>query len=131
MPHSVQGSDAREAALGRIFGYSAVIRSGRARQDSAVAAKLVTSLLALQRSKSFLAEVSAASLLELLEQLDDTSISAVLKSVPELTDMLQSSPELASPEVYIFPYTASYKASHHESGKIVSRKSLLSEPSKR
>ncbi len=90
--------------MGRIFGYSAIIRSGRAGQDSALACQLTSSLLVLLRSKSFLAEVSTASLLELLEGLDETLFSAVLKAVPEFTDMLQSSLESASPEVKQSPF---------------------------
>lgn len=95
----LQGSDARDASLGRVFGLSSIIRSGRAKHDSALALNLASQLLSLQRSKSFLAEVSASSLLELLEQLDDATFASVLKAESHLRDLLQTSPEEASPEV--------------------------------
>lgn len=95
----MQGSDARDAALGRVFGYSALIRSGRMQGDSSLSAKVASALLSLLLSKSWLAEISANALLELLEQLDDVSFAAILKAEPGLVELLQSSPESATPEV--------------------------------
>ena len=99
----LQGSDVREGSLGCIFGYSAIIRSGRAQKDESLASKLAEALLALLQSKSFLGEVSAAALLDLLEQLDESAFTSVLESVPGLKGMLQSPAESATPEVHTMP----------------------------
>ena len=57
--HPPQGADLRDALLGRIFGYAAVVRSGRA-LPPALARSLAAGLVAAAAKKSFLREVSGA-----------------------------------------------------------------------
>ena len=116
----VQGSDARDASLGRAFGYTALIRSGRPSQDFQLAEKLAQSLLILLRSKSFLAEVSAAALLDLLEQLDNQSFKSLLLAEKSLQDLLQSPADSATPEVVLstFPETCAFVMLHTQWSKL-------------
>ena len=64
---AAQGSDAKDALLGRIFGYSAFSQAGRA-ADNATAARLVASLISVMGRKSFLREAAANALVACLGQ---------------------------------------------------------------
>jgi DNA polymerase phi len=68
----VQGSDVRDALLGRVFGCAAVVRSGRVGGDG-VAAQLATQLVSLAQRKSFLTEACATVLLELTGKHSDAA----------------------------------------------------------
>lgn len=57
----VQGSELRDALLGRIFGYAAVVRSGRP-LPAALASNLAAGLVAAAAKKSFLREVTGGCL---------------------------------------------------------------------
>jgi DNA polymerase phi len=53
----LQGSELRDALLGRIFGYAAVVRSGRPLPPD-LAAGMVAALVQSAQKKSFLREVA-------------------------------------------------------------------------
>jgi hypothetical protein len=94
----VQGSDARDALLGRIFGYSAFAQAGRA-SDNTVADRLVVSLIAVMGRKSFLREAAANALVTCLEALPTATLKHVLSSSEPLQSVLTRKPEEATPEV--------------------------------
>lgn len=81
------------------FALSALIRSGRVAQDPSLAPKLAATLLQSLQSKSFLREVSAVILLELLEPLSASELKTLLPQVEGLTGYLQSPPQSATSEV--------------------------------
>lgn len=58
---SLQGTDLRDALLGRIFGYAAVVRSGRP-LPAGLAVSLAEGLVTTAAKKSFLREVAGALL---------------------------------------------------------------------
>ena len=104
----MQGSEARDALLGRAFGFSAVVRAGRAVAGSACTAQLATALVSLMQAKAFLREVAATTLLDLAERLDSKGLGQLLDQVEGLRGILQSSPDEASPEVGCNPMLLSY-----------------------
>lgn len=106
-----QGQDARDALLGRIFGCAALARSGRV-ADTAVAVKLVQTLLAAAAKKSFVQEAAAGVVLELLEGLGAAAAAEVIEGCPELVDMLMLPPGDSSPEVGTFCYDPSPRDGH-------------------
>lgn len=57
MSFSLQGSELRDALLGRIFGYAAVARSGRP-LPADLAASMAAGLVAAAQKKSFLREAA-------------------------------------------------------------------------
>ena len=94
----MQGSDAKDALLGRIFGYSAFSQAGR-EADSAVANRLVASLISVMGKKSFLREAAANALVTCLEALPAQTLKHVLSSNELLQAVLTRQPEEATPEV--------------------------------
>jgi hypothetical protein len=56
-PILLQGTELRDALLGRIFGYAAVIRSGRTLPDD-LANSMAAGLVQAAQKKSFLREVA-------------------------------------------------------------------------
>ena len=95
---ALQGSDAKDALLGRIFGYSALSQAGRG-ASNAVADRLATSLMAVMGRKSFLREAAASALVACLLGLPAQALKHVLGSCEPLRDMLTRKPDEASPEV--------------------------------
>jgi len=95
----VQGSDAKDALLGRIFGYSAFSQAGRG-ADIAVANRLVASLISVMGKKSFLREAAANALVVCLEALPAQTLKHVLSSNELLQAVLTRKPEEATPEVF-------------------------------
>ncbi len=94
----MQGSDARDALLGRIFGYSAFAQAGRALENT-VAERLVASLVAVMGMKSFLREAAANALVACLEDLPPATLKHVLSSTKPLREVLTRKSEEATPEV--------------------------------
>ncbi len=94
----MQGADARDALLGRVFGYAAFAQGGRA-ADCAVASRLISSLLDISGRKSFLNEAVTASLLATLEGLPELVLAQVLAQHEELRETLSCEPSEATPEV--------------------------------
>ena len=91
-----QGSDARDAAMGRMFCYSALVRSGRASRDPALARRIAAALV---QAKYYLREVSTATLLELLEQQSDSELTGLLAGADGVAGFLQIPASQATPEV--------------------------------
>ena len=94
----MQGSDAKDALLGRIFGYSAFSQAGRG-ASNVVADRLAASLIAAMGRKSFLREAAASALVACLLGLPAQALKHVLGSCEPLRDMLTRRPDEASPEV--------------------------------
>ena len=94
----MQGSDAKDALLGRIFGYSAFSQAGRG-ASHAVADRLTASLIAAMGRKSFLREAAATALVACLLGLPPQALKHVLSSSEPLRDMLTRKPDETSPEV--------------------------------
>jgi len=63
----MKGSDEREVLFGRLFGFLALIRSGRLCSDRAVGDKVLDATMALLSSKGWLREVVVETLLEYAE----------------------------------------------------------------
>lgn len=97
----MQGSDARDALLGRIFGYSAFAQAGRA-LDNTVADRLMASLISVMGRKSFLREAAANALVACLEALPNATLKHVLSSSEPLQGVLTRKPEEATPEVFFW-----------------------------
>ena len=95
---ALQGSDAKDALLGRIFGYSAFSQAGRG-ASNVVADRLAASLIAAMGRKSFLREAAASALVACLLGLPAQALKHVLGSCEPLRDMLTRRPDEASPEV--------------------------------
>ena len=96
----LQGSDARDAAMGRMFCYSALVRSGRASRDPALARHIASALV---QAKYYLREVSTATLLELLEQQSDSELTGLLAGADSVAGFLQIPASQATPEVMVSP----------------------------
>ena len=60
----MQGSEAHDQLLGRVFGYAAVIRAGHI-QEGQLASRCATALIGIANKKSFLPELAAHVVLEL------------------------------------------------------------------
>ncbi len=93
-----QGSDAKDALLGRIFGYSAFSQAGRA-ADNATADRLAASLISVMGRKSFLREAAANALVACLDSLPAGTLKHVLSSSEPLQAVLSRQPNEATPEV--------------------------------
>ena len=97
-PHLAQGSDAKDALLGRIFGYSAFSEAGRG-SDNATADRLVASLISVMGRKSFLREAAANALMACLHTLPAGNLKHVLSSSEPLQAVLSRKPNEATPQV--------------------------------
>ena len=98
---AAQGSDAKDALLGRIFGYSAFSQAGRA-ADNATADRLVASLISVMGRKSFLREAAANALVACLDSLPAGTLQHVLSSSEPLQAVLTQESQLrATPEVIL------------------------------
>ena len=95
---ATQGSDAKDALLGRIFGYSAFSQAGRA-AENATADRLVASLISVMGRKSFLREAAANALVACLDSLPAGTLKHVLGSSEPLQAVLSREPNAATPEV--------------------------------
>lgn len=60
----MQGPEAHDQLLGRLFGYAAAIRAGQI-QDTQLTVRCATALISIANKKSFLRELAANVLLEL------------------------------------------------------------------
>jgi hypothetical protein len=93
----MQGADAREGLLGRIFGYAAFSQAGRA-ADPAVADRLATSLVAVMGRKAFLREAAANALLACAEALPEPDLARLLESNEAMRGLLLCTASEATPE---------------------------------
>lgn len=93
----MQGADAREGLLGRIFGYAAFSQAGRA-ADPAVADRLATSLVAVMGRKAFLREAAANALLACAEALPEPVLARLLESNEAMRGLLLCPASEATPE---------------------------------
>ena len=97
---AAQGSDAKDALLGRIFGYSAFSQAGRA-ADNATADRLVASLISVMGRKSFLREAAANALVACLDGLPAGTLKHVLSSSEPLQAVLSRKANEGTPEVIL------------------------------
>ena len=82
--------------MGRMFCYSALVRSGRANRDPALAKRIASALV---QAKYYLREVSTATLLELLERQGDSELTGLLAGADGVAGSLQIPASQATPEV--------------------------------
>ncbi|DBB02081.1 TPA: DNA-directed DNA polymerase [Trebouxia sp. C0004] len=96
-----KGSEAHDQLLGQVFGYAAIIRSGL-QIDQQTAVTCAEGLTHIANKKSFLRELAANVLLELTEQLEDTTLTHILEQEScGLKEWLMTSAVDASPEVLL------------------------------
>ena len=100
-----QGSDARDALLGRIFGYTAVFQAGRGGSFGA-AARLADALLAAMRQRAFLREAAASALLAGLEACPAPVLARLLAEHEGLRALLTAPAAEGSPEVRLLAHTS-------------------------
>ncbi|DBB15045.1 TPA: hypothetical protein ACH3X3_004628 [Trebouxia sp. C0006] len=95
------GSEAHDQLLGQVFGYAAIIRSGL-HLDQPTAVTCAEGLTHIANKKSFLRELAANVLLELTEQLEDTTLTHILEQEScGLKEWLLTPAADASPEVLL------------------------------
>ena len=108
-----QGSEARDAFLGRIFGCGAVFQAGRAGGSYEAAARLTSSLLHAGAQKAFLREAAASALLAGLEALPQPVLARLLAEHAGLREVLTAQAAEATPEVWILHCFSHHPACSH------------------
>ena len=90
----MRGAEERDLMFGRLFGYLALIRSGKLSGDNASIVKTLDALIELHQRKAWIREVVSESILFLLQQFDfasdmfDTDVA--LSVVSKLNEILPS-----------------------------------------
>lgn len=95
----LQGADARDALLGRLFGLSALIKARDLTKDLQLAAEIASSILSMMASKAYLREASVCALLELTGSLKEKQLGTLIAGTPALKELLTGPAESAPPEV--------------------------------
>lgn len=82
----MRGSEERDVMFGRLFGYLALIRSGRLRNDSANSLLSLDRLIGLHKRKAWIREVVSEGILFLLEEMpsDVATMQSVSKKLSEI-----------------------------------------------
>ena len=96
----MQGSDARNFLLGRIFGYAAFARAGRLQATPDII-RCVTALVAVMHGKAYLREAAVRVLVLILEPLDTQQLQQVLEGCKGLRELLSCAVVESSPEVRV------------------------------
>lgn len=125
----MKGSEERDYMFGRLFGYLAVIRSGRIHEnDSSVALHILDRFIELYKKKSWIREVVAESILSLFEVLpkhETTFETATKRLQSSLSLDYNDLEELSSQELILFSGLQSYSKSLSE--KFPSLSAILNE----
>ena len=95
----LQGADARDALLGRLFGLSALIKVRDLTKDLQLASEIASSILSMMASKAYLREASVCALLELTASLKEKQLGALIVGTPALKELLTGPVDTATPEV--------------------------------
>lgn len=73
----LQGTEARDALLGQLFGYGCIARSGIVTSLEEIT-ELTSRVVKLANQKSFLREAASAVLLDLAERLNDDQLKVMV-----------------------------------------------------
>jgi len=95
LPHQ----DQKDALVGRIFGFAAIVRAGLASSDADVALAAARGLAAAGSARSFLREAASEVLVTLLEGAEGGVAAHVMGQCEGLRAMLTAPPDEASAEV--------------------------------
>lgn len=94
--------DAKDRLLGKLFGISALLRSGM-RLDTATASSCITTLLDIASKRSYLRESATAAVIEAVGKVERTVLTKLLSGGPEgceaLAAVLAVAPKDATAEV--------------------------------
>jgi hypothetical protein len=85
----MRGSEERDVMFGRLFGYLALIRSGRLRNDSANSLLSLDRLIGLHKRKAWIREVVSEGILFLLEEMP-TAAATIQSAAKKLSEILTS-----------------------------------------
>ena len=94
----MQGSDAKNVLLGRIFGYAALARAGRLTNTKDIV-RCANALLEILHRKAYLREAAARVLILVLESLSSDQLEKVRKACQGLDDLLSKPADESSAEV--------------------------------
>ena len=90
----MRGSEERDVMFGRLFGYLALIRSGRLREDQPSALHALDRLVGLHKRKVWIREVVSEAILMLLEELSE-DVDVMTAVAKRLADILCGTPDLS------------------------------------
>jgi hypothetical protein len=90
----MRGAEERDLMFGRLFGYLALIRSGKLSGDNTNIVKTLDTLIELHQRKAWIREVVSESILYLLQlfdfESDDFDVDVALSVVSKLNEILPS-----------------------------------------
>lgn len=94
-----QGAEAKDVLIGRVFGYAAVVRSGRlvGREAAGQLAHCLQQLATLAAKRSYLHESAASVVLAALQPLKPKALGKALSAAPAVLEFMQreKSPEVS------------------------------------
>ncbi|CAN6247266.1 unnamed protein product [Urochloa humidicola] len=101
---SMKGPEAKDNLLGRLFGFGAIVRSGRVSRQwtrdksSPIVKDFVSEIVELSSKKRYLTEPAVAVILDLVRKLPDEAILSEVLEAPALQDWFNRAADIGDPD---------------------------------